>query len=101
MRWVGYGREGQTAAVRASELSVRDNRVDYDRGALGEWYVNDEGGIEQGFTLMEPAASAQSGLVVLALQVDGDLAAGMAEDGSAIDFATPEGSGCCATATCS
>ena len=45
--------EAETAFLRVTE-----NRVDYDRGDVGEWYVNTPEGLKQGFTLHEPPAGA-------------------------------------------
>jgi hypothetical protein len=50
----GYGYAGDIQSVNAAELTVSTNRITYRRGALTEWYVNDENGLEQGFTLATP-----------------------------------------------
>jgi len=41
-------------AVEPASCSVEDRRIELRRGALTEWYVNDERGVEQGFTIAEP-----------------------------------------------
>src|SRR5262245_30692456 len=46
-----YGRETALRAPCRAARSARANRVEYRRGDLVEWYVNDERGLEQGFTL--------------------------------------------------
>jgi uncharacterized protein (DUF2345 family) len=51
------------------------NRVDYKRGAVGEWYVNGPFGLEQGFTLASPPAPRSAGLLGLRLDLGGSLAA--------------------------
>ena len=56
---VGYGYAGDMQPVAAAELVVADNRLAYHRGDVTEWYVNDERGLEQGFTL---AAAPESGI---------------------------------------
>lgn len=48
----GYGKRIQP--VEPAELVVGDNRIEYRRGTLTEWYVNEPRGIEQGFTLAAP-----------------------------------------------
>ena len=45
--------------VEPVEPEVNGNRVEYRRGPLVEWYVNDERGLEQGFTLRERPWSAR------------------------------------------
>ena len=39
--------------VAEAELVVGANRIEYRRGKLTEWYVNDARGVEQGFILAE------------------------------------------------
>lgn len=53
MRLTGVG-YGTLHPPEAAELVVKDNRIEYRRGELIEWYNNDEPGIEQGFTLSAP-----------------------------------------------
>jgi hypothetical protein len=50
----GYGYEGAIQPVAPATLSADGDRVEYHRGSLTEWYVNDERGLEQGFTLYAP-----------------------------------------------
>ena len=57
----GFGAEGCEQAVsEALPPQPRDNRIEYRRGPLTEWYVNDERGIEQGFDLPYPPDEASS-----------------------------------------
>ena len=49
-----WGPTGNTQPVSKPDLSVSGNRIEYRREGLTEWYVNDETGIEQGFTLDAP-----------------------------------------------
>lgn len=51
-RW-GYGDALET--VPKATLVARDNRVEYRRETLTEWYLNGPLGLEQGFTLTQPA----------------------------------------------
>ncbi len=68
---------------------VAANRIEYRRGTLTEWYVNDERGLEQGFTIASPLGS--EGSLELDLALSGDLTPALTGDGQAIDFATPDG----------
>jgi hypothetical protein len=99
----GYGYAGDIQPVSAAELTVSANRIAYHRGALTEWYVNDENGLEQGFTLSAPpqhlhrAADAVQVSpipniqypIVLELTLSGNLTPHLSDDGSAIEFTTP------------
>ena len=68
----GYGFIGDIQPVDQARLSVVENRVDYFREGLTEWYVNDERGLEQGFTLDAPPRSgkpASGSWIVLEMDV--------------------------------
>ncbi len=89
---------GAVEAVAEARLSVHDNRVEYDRGTLSEWYVNDARGLEQGFTLNElPGTTASlsdkhaTSSVLLDLALTGSLTPRYSVDGQAIDFLAPDG----------
>ncbi len=47
----GYGENLDTP--EPPDIVTSGNRIEYRRGALVEWYINDERGLEQGFTLSE------------------------------------------------
>ncbi|MBI2953780.1 MAG: FG-GAP repeat protein [Chloroflexi bacterium] len=57
---VGYGYAGDIRPVSAATVSTQDNRVTYSRGdgsgapLLDEWYVNEQRGLEHGFTVFQP-----------------------------------------------
>ena len=54
---VGYG-DTHTALAGATS-TVAGNRVEYDYGAISQWFVNGPMGLQQGFTLAQrPAAAA-------------------------------------------
>ena len=86
----GYGSTADVLPVAAAALSTEGNRMEYQRGDLTEWYVNDERGLEQGFTLHAPPASAGKTLI-LELSLSGDLTPHLSADGSAIEFTTRGG----------
>ena len=89
----GYGYEGAIQPVTSATLSVYGNRIEYRRGHLTEWYVNDERGLEQGFTLDAPPfarAYARTPLQIH-LALTGDLSPTLAEDGRAIELTTKGG----------
>lgn len=84
---VGVGRAGaDVVAAAPAQLEVDGNRVEYRRGAIVEWYVNDPKGLEQGFTIAARPAAGERGPLVLALALRGDTVPSFAADGSAVDF---------------
>ena len=58
LRLRGYGYGDHLEPVSGAELVVMDNRIEYRRGDLVEWYLNDHRGLEQGFTLSRRPARA-------------------------------------------
>ena len=92
---IGYGRSGTVSSVGEARLVPNGNRIDYERGQIVEWYVNDPEGLEQGFTLFGPPEEAESGEIdgpaFLALALGGSLSPVISTDGQAIDFAAPGG----------
>ena len=71
LRVLGYGRSGKLQQPEAAALSSSRNRVEYRRGALTEWYVNEARGLEQGFTLSAQPASSATGPLEIALEMTG------------------------------
>ncbi len=90
LRLAGWGRDDAPDLPPASPLlQVSGNRIEYRRESLVEWYVNDERGLEQGFTIAKPLAG--DGAVRLDLVVSGSVQAAFAEDGQSVEFLTSEG----------
>ena len=92
----GYGYQGAVQPVVRATLSADRDRVEYRRGDLTEWYVNEERGLEQGFTIDAPPSLGTSegdgaGYLVLELVVTGDLSPSLTEDGLAIELTTQGG----------
>ncbi|MEO8659082.1 MAG: FG-GAP repeat protein, partial [Bryobacteraceae bacterium] len=71
LRLAGLGRGSELALPRAATVTATKNRVEYRRGPLTEWYVNDRRGLEQGFTFANRPLG--DGNLVVALTVDGGL----------------------------
>ncbi|HHN73943.1 MAG TPA: hypothetical protein ENK10_01815 [Acidobacteria bacterium] len=104
-----YGRRERLVPVAAARLHPDGNRIEYRRGPLVEWYINDPRGLEQGFTLDGPpesieivpsAADAPAGSrtapaegdpAYLVLTLGGSLSPKISPDGQAIDFVAPGG----------
>ncbi len=90
LQLTGIGRAGDLRRPEAACLRVDGERVELVRGRLTEWYVNDERGLEQGFTLDEPWPGADDELVVR-MAVTGSLQPKMEAGHRAIGFALPGG----------
>jgi hypothetical protein len=112
---IGYGRRKKVSPVGAAKLSPVENRIDYDRTDIVEWYVNDPRGLEQGFTLAGPPeefapwgndgqtvvggrrppagakAEEEDAPAFLVLAIGGSLSPVISAGGQAIDFAAPGG----------
>ena len=88
----GFGREGDIQAVAAAALVTAENRIEYHRADLTEWYVNDERGLKQGFTIAAPPAGADhASPLCLEFALTGDLMPYLVEESAAIEFATAAG----------
>jgi hypothetical protein len=112
---IGYGRRETVLPVSKATLSPYENRIDYDREEIVEWYVNDPRGLEQGFTLATPPedlaqwgddgqsvvggrrpqvgarAEAENTPAYLVLALEGSLSPVVSADGQAIAFSAPGG----------
>ena len=94
MRLDAYGHGDGLDRVTTPAPSASGNRVEYRYGrGLTEWYVNTARGIEQGFTLDEPAPGDRKPgrPLELVLAVSGDLAPRMSGNGDEIQFASADG----------
>jgi len=97
--------ENGTAIPRAPDVlktATEGNRIEFHRGDIVEYYENDEGGVKQGFAIKAPLDSdmqneTPSGkdhpILVLDMEIKGDLTARMKGDGETIEFVNREGVG--------
>jgi hypothetical protein len=68
----GIATEEGMLPVANSERIISGNRIEYRRGTLTEWYINNPSGLEQGFTLTEePDTEATD--IALVLEMNGDV----------------------------
>jgi hypothetical protein len=86
-----YGTTEHLESVAPAELVVSNNRIEYRREQLTEWYLNDERGLEQGFTVQSPPFSRASSSLVLEFTITGNLSPVLSEDSQAIEFTSPNG----------
>jgi hypothetical protein len=93
LRLVGYGYGDDRQPMVQAELSSTANRIEYRRGPIVEWYVNEPRGIEQGFTITAPSegVGASGGPLTVEMEVLGDLTPRMRSDGREIAFGTESG----------
>ena len=84
------GGEGQFAPLPIDKIVPEKNRIEYRRGDVIEWYVNDQKGLEQGFTISSPSSSfsLHPSSFHLALAVRGTLRASQPKPGGVIQFQT-------------
>lgn len=84
---VGVSDGRGTIDLAQPRLVAAGNRIEYRRGAVTEWYVNDEAGLEQGFTVYGPPGGSEvaSAPITIDLAFAGSLTPTLARDG-AIDL---------------
>ena len=87
----GIGRAGDLRRPEAARLRVAGERVELVRGRLTEWYINDERGLEQGFTLHGPLPGSAGDELLLRLDVAGTLQPRLEQGNKTIAFAPPGG----------
>ena len=61
LRLAAAGREGDLVDVDDVAPTAALSRVEYIRDGLTEWYINDERGLEQGFTIDSVPVASDSG----------------------------------------
>ena len=84
-RLSGYGYGSHIRTPVEAKPAGNANRLEYRRGELTEWYVNEAAGLEQGFTLTERPGIARPGEpLVIALAVEGELRPSLAPLGDAV-----------------
>ena len=87
----GLGRGEALAPVAPAEVVADGGRIDYRRGGLTEWYVNDAGGIEQGFTLSAPPSATGEGPVVVEMGLSGNVVPRLSDDARGLVLADAAG----------
>lgn len=85
LRAKAWGREAITRRLSATRPIVEDNRLEYRRGALTEWYVNGTAGLEHGFTVSERPSG--DGPVMVWMSVLGGVLSFVDKEGSDLYFA--------------
>ncbi len=88
LRAVGFGGAGSDALPEQAHMVERDGQLHYDwTPMLREWFVNDERGLQQGWTLMARPVGADDGAPLqLELAVRGTLRPRILADGLGVTF---------------
>jgi len=88
----GWGSLGALLPPATPFVSATDGRVEYRRGPLTEWYVNDARGLEQGFTIDAPPSGAGAGAALeLRFELGGCLHAQLSADQQTVWFGDAQG----------
>ncbi len=90
----GYGYDGAMAPVQSVQpgaIMASGHRIEYRRGSLTEWYVNDKQGLEQGVTLSQPPANIGTGPLLVEWTVSGSLKPCLEQKGTEIAFCNTGG----------
>ncbi|MFT5288562.1 MAG: hypothetical protein ACI8QS_000605 [Planctomycetota bacterium] len=75
------GRVGALSPLTPGQVLVEDGRAELDYGLLTEWFLSDERGIEQGWTIDHRPEG--DGMLAIGLLVEGDLTLRLNADGQA------------------
>jgi FG-GAP repeat len=87
----GYGSDLRAVSA-ANKMISKDNRIEYLRGDMVEWYINDHRGLEQGFTLnVRPSGWTDSGLLQLQMTTATNLIPVVEKEGKGIIFRDARG----------
>ncbi|MFB3851491.1 MAG: integrin alpha, partial [Acidobacteriota bacterium] len=73
------------AKVNKPQIIVEQNKIDYQRDRMTEWYKNDQNGVEQGFDIPKRINSNDETLQIK-MKLKGDLRPVFSDDGQAVDF---------------
>ena len=90
LRTVGFGYEGDVRLVGDSEIVQHQNRIERLSRGFIEWFVNDECGVEQGWTILEPPPGVNASTLRIELESAG-LRACVSDDGCSIAFVEESG----------
>jgi hypothetical protein len=86
-----YGYGSATKPVLPAEIVANENRLEFRRGELTEWYVNDESGMEQGFTISKPPLPRNGEPLRIEMQADTGLCPQLSRDKQSVDFEDASG----------
>ena len=79
-----YAVDGRQIHVDPATRNVQENRIEYRRNGLVEWYVNNAQGLEQGFTLLTPPDNQPGSQLALSFVMSGNLEARIDKQGQSV-----------------
>ena len=85
-----FGYKGAMRTVEKAERVADGNRIEYRRGDLVEWYINDGRGLEQGFTIAAPPGKQGNHPLSVELGLTGSLLASAGKDAVLFEDASGE-----------
>ncbi len=85
LRTLAFGSEDDVRPLGEPQIARVENRIDLHYTALSEWYVNDERGIEQGWTIPAPPPDHAGSALRIEIETGG-LRAEIAGDGRSAVF---------------
>ena len=62
--FTAVGSKENLQAASLAIISAYENRLEYRRGNITEWYINSKAGVEQGFTIHKPVITDSDSLVL-------------------------------------
>ena len=87
---VSWGRPGAMESLPTPRIAHEAGRASIVRGPVEEFFINDDGGLEQGFNVnVKPAGN---GPLHIEMALTTNLLPFVADDGRSVDFRTPAGS---------
>jgi hypothetical protein len=86
-----YGYGGALRSVIAAAPHASLNRVEYQRGALTEWYLNGPFGLEQGITVQKRPAQADGQPLTVAFAIESNLSAALDENEKGLTLTRGDG----------
>jgi len=88
----GIGRGAASEAFGPATATATANRVEFDYGAVSQWFVNGPLGVQQGFTLDARPGGGAGGPLVIDLALGGGLVASADAGGAGVTLSRPDGS---------
>ncbi len=88
---VGIGYGDRLESVDAVEPHAIENRVEFRREALTEWFVNGPFGLQHGFTLERAPRGERSGPLTLRIRLGGELGASVDQDRRGLSLLDDDG----------
>lgn len=91
MALTGFGYEGGIKPLAAAKVVAIDNKIEYQRGSLTEWYINDQRGLEQGFTVKHPPQQKNNGKLIVEISGKSSLKARVKQQNTELSFIDKHG----------